>query len=165
MHTRTADGPTPPGDTSPKTRTDVVGVGGVDEASNEAASKADAQIDVVGVGGTGVSDVSADSSESLPTAGKDSLDSGFNTDKTTDDSGPTKTFVDSDGGHSGVTDPVTSEPFPASEDGVKASRWTASASAGKITTIISLKFSRETAMDATASSMIPKPRGLSLPPN
>jgi hypothetical protein len=119
MH-RHADGPTPPGDTSADLRTDVTGVGGVDQASNDAASKADAQVDVTGIGGTGVSDVSADSTESLPTAGEGSDDAGFNTDKTTDDSGPTKTFGDSDGSHSGVGDPVTSDPFPRSEDGVKS---------------------------------------------
>lgn len=109
MNTRTADGPTPPGDTAADKRVDVTGVGGIDQASNEEASKADAQVDVVGVGGTGVSDVSPDSTESLPTAGESSDDSGFNTDKTTEDSGPTKTFDDSDGSHSGVGDPVTSE--------------------------------------------------------
>jgi hypothetical protein len=121
MHNRTADGPTPPGDTSPKTRVDVTGVGGVDEASNEAASKSDAQVDVTGVGSTGTQEVSADKTESLPTAGEKSDDAGFNTDKSTEDSGPTKTFGDSDGTEKGVTDPVTSDPFPASEDGVKSS--------------------------------------------
>lgn len=121
MHTRTADGPTPPGDTSPKTRVDVVGVGGVDQASNEEASKAQTQTDVTGVGGLGVTDVAADKTESLPAASRDGDDAGFNTDKTTEDSGPTKTFGDSDGTQKGVTDPVTSEPFPASEDGVKSS--------------------------------------------
>lgn len=119
MH-RHADGPTPPGDTSADLRTDVTGVGGFDQASNDAASKADAQVDVTGVGGTGVSDVGADSTESLPTAGRGSDDAGFNTDKTTDDSGPTKTFGDSDGTEKAYTDPVTSEPFPRSEDGVKS---------------------------------------------
>lgn len=122
MNTRTADGPTPPGDTSADARVDVTGVGGVADASNEAASKAEAQIDVTGVGGTGVSDVSADKSESLPAADPKSDDAGFNADKTTEDSGPTKTYDDHDGQEPGVTDPVTSQPFPASEDGVKASR-------------------------------------------
>jgi hypothetical protein len=111
---------TPPGDTSADARVDVTGIGGVMDASNEQASKAEAQIGLEGVGGTGLSDVSADSTESLPTASEGSDDSGFNTDKTTDDSGPTKTFGDSDGTEKGVTDPVTSDPFPRSEDGVKS---------------------------------------------
>lgn len=109
MQTRTADGPTPPGDTSADARVDVTGVGGFMDASNEQASKANAQVDVTGVGGTGVEGVEADSTETLPTAGESSDDSGFNADKTTEDSGPTKTYEDSDGSHSGVGDPVTSE--------------------------------------------------------
>lgn len=125
MRTRTADGPQAPAakgfDTSPKTRTDVTGIGGVDEASNEAASKADAQIDVTGIGTTGTSDVSADSQESLPTAGRDTDDSGYETSKQVEQI-PTKTWGDYDGSEPGVTDPVTREPFPASEDGVKKSR-------------------------------------------
>lgn len=119
MQTRTADGPTPPGDTSPHKRVDVTGVGGVDVATNEEASKSHddqngkpngsgfKQVDVTAIGGTGVENVAADSEESLPTAGRESDDSGFNTDKTTEDSGPTKTFGDSDGSASGVGDPVT----------------------------------------------------------
>lgn len=109
MQTRTADGPTPPGDTSADARVDVTGVGGFMDASNEQASKANAQVDVTGVGGTGVEGVEADSTETLPTAGESTNDSGFNEDKTTEDSGPTKTYEDSDGSHSGVSDPVTSE--------------------------------------------------------
>jgi hypothetical protein len=125
MNARTADGPTPPGDTSAEKRVDVTGVGGVDQASNEEASKAQSQVDVTGVGGTGVEGVESDSTESLPTAGESSMDAGFNTDKTTEDSGPTSTYPDADGSHSGVGDPVTSDPFPASADGVKAAVRTA----------------------------------------
>jgi hypothetical protein len=117
MNARTADGPTPPGDTSAEKRVDVMGVGGIDQASNEEASKAQSQVDLQGVGGTGVEGVEADSTESLPTADQSSMDSGFNTDKTTDDSGPTSTYGDSDGSHSGITDPVTSEqPYWQTED-------------------------------------------------
>jgi hypothetical protein len=109
MSTRTADGPTAP-DFAPDTRVDVMGVGGVMDASNEQASKADAQVDVEGIGGTGVEGVEPDETREVgPTAGQGSDDSGFNTDKTTDDSGPTSTYGDSDGQHSGITDPVTSE--------------------------------------------------------
>jgi hypothetical protein len=121
MSKRIADA-TSPGDTAPTTRVDVTGIGGVDQASNEAASKADAQVDVTGIGATGIQNVDADKTETLPTASESSDDSGFNTDKTTEDSGPTKTFGDSDGTEKGITDPVTSNPFPASEDGVKAAK-------------------------------------------
>lgn len=122
MRTRTADGPTPPGgsDTSPHQRVDVTGIGGVDIATNEQASRSNErdtgkpnpggykQVDVLGVGGTGVENVSADSEESLPTAGEKSDDSGFETSKQIE-SIPTKTYGDKDGEHSGVGDPVTSE--------------------------------------------------------
>jgi hypothetical protein len=125
MH-RQADGPTPPGDTSPYKRVNVTDIGGVDEASNEEASRTNnppgktgpgqyKQVDVTGIGGTGVEDVSADSTESLPTAAQSSDDAGFNTNKTTDDSGPTKTFGDKDGQESGVTDPVTNESLEGHE--------------------------------------------------
>lgn len=98
-------------------RVDVTGVGGVDEASNEEASKADAQIDLEGRGGTPVTDVASDSSEGLPTAGKDGEDAGFNTDKNIE-AIPTKTFPDT-----GQHDPVSSDPFPARDEGVKSSGW------------------------------------------
>jgi hypothetical protein len=109
MNARTADGPTPPGDTSADARVDVTGVGGIMDASNEQASKADAQVNVDGIGGTGVEGVEPDSTQSLPTAGTSTDDAGFNTDKTTEDSGPTSTYGDSDGSASGVGKPVTTE--------------------------------------------------------
>lgn len=107
-----------PADASGKAdkRVNVDEIGGVDQASNENASKADAQVDVEGKGGVGVTDVSADSHETLDTAGRDSDDSGFNKDKTTQDSGPTKTFPNKN-----QTSPVTNKPFPSSEEGVKKS--------------------------------------------
>lgn len=106
--THTADGPTGP-EAAPDVRVDATGVGGVIEPSNEAASTADAQIDVTGVGSTGVTNVDADKTESLPTASETSDDSGFDATKTTEDSGPTSTFGDSDGTQKGLTDPVTNE--------------------------------------------------------
>lgn len=106
--THTADGPTGP-EASPDARVDVTGTGGVIEPSNEAASSADAQVDVLGVGSTGVTDVEADKTESLPTASESSDDSGFDATKTTEDSGPTKTYGDSDGTEKAFTDPVTNE--------------------------------------------------------
>ena len=113
--THTADGPTGP-EASPDARVDVTGTGGVIEPSNEAASTADAQVDVLGVGSTGVTDVEAESTESLPTASESSDDSGFDATKTTDDSGPTSTFGDSDGTHKGVSDPVTGESLEGNQN-------------------------------------------------
>jgi hypothetical protein len=115
MSTKTADGPTPP-DASADKRVDVTGVGGVIEPSNDAASAADAQVDVTGTGSTGVSDVEAQSTQDLPAAGRDSDDSGFNKDKTTEDSGPTATFGDSDGTEKGVSDPVTNESLEGNQN-------------------------------------------------
>lgn len=113
--THTADGPTGP-EASPDARVDVTGVGGVIEPSNEAASTADAQVDVTGVGSTGVTDVGADKTESLPTASETSDDSGFDATKTTEDSGPTKTFGDSDGTQKGLTDEVTTESLEGNQN-------------------------------------------------
>jgi hypothetical protein len=104
----TADGPTGP-EASPDARVDATGVGGVMDSSNESASKADAQVDVTGTGSTGVTDVGAEKTESLPEAGRESDDSGFDATKTTDDSGPTSTYGDSDGTEKAFTDPVTTE--------------------------------------------------------
>lgn len=108
MSTRTADGPTGP-EASPDARVDVTGTGGVMDATNESASAADATTDVLGVGSTGVTDVEAEKTESLPSASETSDDSGFDATKTTEDSGPTKTFGDSDGTEKAFTDPVTNE--------------------------------------------------------
>jgi hypothetical protein len=113
-----------PADTSakPDKRVDVTGVGGVDHATNEEASKPagpDGQpgttVDVTGKGGI-IEDSNAEASkpsagtESLPTAGEGSDDSGFNKDKTTDDSGKTKTFDNSNEPGSAVSDKA----FPTS---------------------------------------------------
>ena len=110
-------------------RVDVEGVGGVIDATNEKASQptgphsyenAGKQVDVTGKGGI-IEDSNAEASkpsegtENLPTAGRDSDDSGFNKDKTTDDSGPTKTFDNSNEPASAVTDKV----FTGAKQGVK----------------------------------------------
>lgn len=115
MSTKTADGPTPP-DASADKRVDTTGVGGVIEPSNEAASAADAQVDVTSTGTTGVTDVEADGTQDLPTAGRDGDDSGFNKDKTTEDSGPTATFPDSDGTEKAFTDSVTNESLEGNQN-------------------------------------------------
>ena len=112
---KTADGPTGP-EAAPDARVDTTGVGGVIEPSNDAASKADAQVDVTGVGSTGVTDVGADKTESLPTASETSDDSGFDATKTVEDSGPTSTFGDSDGTEKGLTDEVTSESLEGNQN-------------------------------------------------
>lgn len=113
--THTADGPTGP-EAAPDARVDATGVGGVIEPSNEAASTADAQVDVTGVGSTGVTDVGAEKTESLPTASETSDDSGFDATKTTEDSGPTSTFGDSDGTQKGLTDEVTTESLEGNQN-------------------------------------------------
>jgi hypothetical protein len=110
-------------------RVDVEGVGGVIDANNEAASKPDGSrsfenagttVDVTGKGGV-IEDSNLEASkpskgtENLPTAGRDSDDAGFNKDKTTDDSGPTKTFDNSNEPSSAVTDKV----FTGAKQGVK----------------------------------------------
>lgn len=96
-----------------KKQVDVTGVGGVDEDSNEAASKPDTKVNVTDKGG--VADASneqaskPDSTESVGDTNSDNA--GFDTTKTTDDSGPTATFPlgdkDIDAGR--VHD---NEPFP-----------------------------------------------------
>lgn len=111
-------------------RVDVEGVGGVIDANNETASKptgphsyenAGKTVDVTGKGGiiedsNGEASKPSDGTESLPTAGRDSDDSGFNKDKTTDDSGKTRTFDNSNEPGSAVTDKA----FPtAAKQGVK----------------------------------------------
>lgn len=101
---------------TPDKNVDTVGVGGVIEPTNEEASKADAQIDVEGVGNTGVSDVAADSTESV--------DQGSETSKNIE-AIPTKTF---DNGSSAVerqADPVGSEAYPSS--GGVTSAWAVTA--------------------------------------
>lgn len=115
-----ADAPT--ADTSADKRVDVTGVGGVLEGNNEQASQADTQTDVEGKGGV-IQDSneeasSPDHTESLPTASGD--DAGFNKDKTTDGSGPTKTFGDSNQPGSAVTQQAfpTSHQHAAGDDKV-----------------------------------------------
>lgn len=101
----------------PKVQVDVTGTGGVDEASNDQASKADRQVNVLDHGGVD-SDVAADDHETLPDSSGEQ-DAGFNTDKTTDDSGPTRTWSDGYGDSLGQQDPVTNEAWPNGDEGVK----------------------------------------------
>lgn len=104
---------------TPDQRVDVTGIGGVADASNEQASKADAQVSVDGMGGTGVENVESDH-ESLD--GMDGGDNaGFDTTKTTEDSGPTKTFGDGSSAVERQADPVGGDVYPSSDQGVKKS--------------------------------------------
>ena len=98
---------------APDVRTDATGVGGVVDASNEQASKADAQVAVDAKGGTGVEDVSADKT--------DHVDHGDEHSKSIE-AIPTQTWHGTDG--NGVTkqeSPVGGDVFPASDEGVKKS--------------------------------------------
>lgn len=97
----------------PDVNVSVTDIGGVADASNEAASKADAQVDVTAIGGTGVEGVSAEK-EGV------NVEQGSETSKNIE-AIPTKTFGDGSSAVEHQHDPVTSEPFPASEDGVKRS--------------------------------------------
>lgn len=104
-----------PADAKPDVKTDVIGVGGVDQASNDAASKANAQVDVTGIGGVGVESVSADK-EGVK------VDQGDEHSKNIE-AIHTDTWGPNEGDSLGQHDPVTSEPWPASADGVRAARW------------------------------------------
>jgi hypothetical protein len=105
-----------PAAAKPDATGEVVGVGGFIEDSNEAASKADAQVNLLDTGTTGVSDVGAGHDSIEKAADGDGDDSGFNTDKTTDGSGPTLTWTLDEGGKAErSTEPVTTKPFPSGE--------------------------------------------------
>lgn len=117
MSTRVADAASgAPAVATPDKRVDVTGVGGVMEDSNDAASHADAQVNVMGTGGTGVEGVEADEHMTLPTASPDSNDSGFNHDKTTDDSGHTKTWGDGKGKFKQKSPVTTEHPYWVNEN-------------------------------------------------
>jgi hypothetical protein len=97
---------------SPDKRVDVEGVGGVEDASNEQASKADAQVSVDGVGGTGVEGVSADQE-------------GVNVDQGDEHSKNIEgTKTDTWSGTDRQTSPVGGDTFP-SDAGQGAGRWSA----------------------------------------
>jgi hypothetical protein len=89
-----------------KKRVNVDGVGGVDQSTNEQASKAKKQVDPKGKGG--VDDASnqnaskPDKKENITDTADDNA--GFDDSKTTDDSGPTKTWDNSNEPNSAVTD-------------------------------------------------------------
>lgn len=104
---------------TPDRNVDVDGVGGVYDASNEEASHADTvQTTVEGVGGVegvGEGDVSSDT---VSTGDEHSKNI---------EAIPTQTYPDGSSAVEKQADPVSGEPFPASEDGVKSSAWTVEA--------------------------------------
>jgi len=125
-----ADAPT--SDTKADKRVDVTGVGGVDHATNEEASKPrgphsweseGTTTDVEGKGGV-LQDSNQEASEpsqgteSLGTAGRDSDDSGFNKDKNMPQQ-HTDTWHGTDGQRSPISDKVFSHEHDAAKQGVK----------------------------------------------
>lgn len=99
---------------TPDRNVDVEGVGGACDASNEEASQADAQTTVEGVGGVdgvGNGDVSSDT---VSTGDEHSKNI---------EAIPTQTYPDGSSAVEKQADPVSTQPFPASEDGVKSSAW------------------------------------------
>jgi hypothetical protein len=100
----------------PDKRIPVDGVGGFMDANAEAASAPDKRIDPTGKGGFMDADNASASKpdEKQSIEGGDGDNAGFNHDKTTDDSGPTKTFPNNG------TRAVTDQAFPtAAVQGVK----------------------------------------------
>lgn len=95
----------------PDVKTDATGAGGITDASPEAASSPDSTTEVTNKGGLGTSDVAADRSENVEQGDEYSRNiEGI----------PTDTWSDP----STQANPVSGQPFPASEEGVKKSRWT-----------------------------------------
>jgi len=104
---------------TPDRNVDVDGVGGALDASNEEASKADAQTSVEGAGGVeGVGDGDV-SSDTVSTGDEHSKNI---------EAIPTQTYTDGSSAVEKQADPVSGQPFPASEDGVKSSAWSIEAS-------------------------------------
>ncbi len=115
MPQKTADAASgAPAVATPDKNVDSDGVGGVLDASNEEASRADAQVDVGAQGGTGVEGVAADSTESVDQGDEHSKNI---------ESIPTKTFDDGSSAVERQADPVGGDVFPSSAEGVKASNW------------------------------------------
>lgn len=115
MSTHTADAASgAPAVATPDKNVDTEGVGGVLDASNEAASEADAQVDVGAQGGTGVEGVSADSTTNVDQGDEHSKNI---------EAIPTKTFDDGSSAVERQESPVGGDVFPPSDEGVKAASW------------------------------------------
>lgn len=118
METHIADAQTSaPAVAKPDFNTEVDGVGGVGEATNEGASKADAQVNVADIGG--VSGVGTGNEQSENVAQGDEHSKNI-------EAIHTDTFGPSEGDSLGQHDPVSHDPFPAKEEGVKSSAWVVS---------------------------------------
>jgi len=118
METHIADAMTSaPAVAKPDYNTDVVGTGGVGGASNEDASKADAQVNVTDIGG--ISGVGTGDEKTVE------VDQGDEHSKNIE-AIHTDTFHGDKGDSLGQESPVSHDPFPASEEGVKSSSWVVS---------------------------------------
>lgn len=118
METHIADAQTSaPAIAKPDYNTEVLGTGGVGEATNEGASKADAQVNVADIGG--VSGVGTGNEETSEVAQGDEHSKNI-------EAIHTDTFGPSEGDSLGQHDPVSREPFPAKDEGVKSSHWVVS---------------------------------------
>ena len=115
METHIADAETSaPAVAKPDYHTDVTGTGGVADASNESASKADAQVNVTDIGGISGVGTGNESTENVDQGDEHSKNiEAIHTD----------TFGPNDGDSLGQESPVSSEPFPAKNEGVKSSGW------------------------------------------
>ena len=98
----------------PEYNVNVTDAGGVGSASNEEASKANAQVNVTEIGG--VSGVGTGDEKTVEVAQGDEHSKNI-------EAIHTDTFGASEGDSLGQHDPVSSEPFPAKNEGVKSSGW------------------------------------------
>jgi hypothetical protein len=108
---------TAPAVAKPDYSTEVTGVGGVADSSNEAASAADAQVSVTDIGG--VSGVGTGDEKTVEVAQGDEHSKNI-------EAIHTDTFGPGEGDSLGQHEPVSNEPFPASAEGVRSSHWVVS---------------------------------------
>jgi hypothetical protein len=115
METHIADAEmSAPAVAKPDYNVNVTDAGGVGSASNEEASKANAQVNVTEIGG--VSGVGTGDEKTVEVAQGDEHSKNI-------EAIHTVTFGASEGDSLGQHDPVSSEPFPAKNEGVKSSGW------------------------------------------
>ena len=112
METHIADAEmSAPAVAKPDYHTDVTGTGGIADASNEAASKADAQVNVAEIGG--VSGVGTGDEKTVEVTQGDEHSKNI-------EAIHTDTFGPSEGDSLGQHDPISRDPFPAKDEGVKS---------------------------------------------
>ena len=118
METHIADAEmSAPAVAKPDHNVNVTDAGGVGGASNEEASKADTQVDVAEIGG--VSGVGVGDEKTVEVAQGDEHSKNI-------EAIHTDTWHGNEGDSLGQESPVSHDPFPASEDGVKSSAWVVS---------------------------------------